>query len=420
MKTVSLALIGDIHYPDYKSDVSIDLKDKGMSPKVISTIAPTKLKKVADEISRQLRENASIQAVLLCGDLTSNGNLNGYKECLSYLQSVLSLSNSEFWKDKHLHVVPGNHDINSSEINISDDIYKKFDAIQQAWVDINRAEMQPKTVRTSDIKDANSMTTIFSVNSCVGIGEYRNLPSSILTGLQKLIVEYSGKEGDSEVFDLFSEKLYTPAVDEKHIELIVDAIRKLQKLSGIPVLLAHHGLLPQATTRVQIYTELLNSGYVRFALASFGRPVIYCHGHLHNDTVEIITHPQQGFGRIITISAPLFIDGFNLVNLIFNDEGLALGCEVIPIRLKNGSIIEDSAIRIPLLVGENIISSDGVLRAALNATNGVTQRFGDIQLPTHDEESVSDALLELEWMGLVEINNRKEKPLHWQIRRTSP
>lgn len=420
MKTVSLAQIGDIHYPDYKADTCIDLKDKGMSPKIISTIAPTKLKKVSDEISRQLKENDSIQAVLLCGDLTSKGNIDGYKDCLRYLQSVLSLSNEEFWKNRHLHVVPGNHDISRHAINTSGDIYTKFTAITQAWTDINRTEMQPNVVRTSDIQDDKSKTTIFSVNSCVGCGEQRYLPSNISTELQKLLNEYSVKAGDKS-FDLLGEQLDTPAIDEDHVTFIGDSIRKLQKLSDIPVLLAHHGLLPQATTRIQIYSELLNSGNVRFALARLERPVIYCHGHLHDDPIEVVTHPQTGSGKIISISAPLFTEGFNLINLMFNDDGLSLGCEVIPFRLKNGSIVESNSIRISLLANQNVIPSHGILRNALNATTSAIQRFRDIQnILNSDEASAANAFLELEWMELIAINNRKEKPLHWQIRRTSP
>lgn len=420
MKTVSLALIGDIHYPDHKSDSSVDLKDKGMSPRILSTIAQTKLKKVSDEISRQLMENDSIQAVLLCGDLTSKGNIGSYKDCLNYLQSVLSLSNEEFWKNKHLHVVPGNHDIGRNTVDIEDGVYKKFEQIKQAWRDINRVEMQPDSVRTSDIQDSNSKTTIFSVNSCVGCGEQRYLPNDIRVDLQKLLKDYSDKVGD-DAFDLLGEQLDTPAIDDEHLNFIANHIRKLQKLSDVPVLLAHHGLLPQATTRIQIYSELLNSGNVRFALASLERPVIYCHGHIHQDPIEIVTHPQQGIGKIITISAPLFIDGFNLINLIFNDEGLSLGCEVIPFRLKNGSIVESNAIRIPLLASQTIIPPKSILRDALDATTDTIQRFGEItKTLTSDVTNVSNVFLELEWMGLVEIFNRKERPLHWQIRRTTP
>lgn len=422
MKTVSLALIGDIHYPEFSSVISpIDLKDKGMSQKIIHSISPNKLKKVSDEVRRQLVENDSIRAVLLCGDLTSKGDIDGYKECLLYLQGVLNLQDKEFWRDRHLHIVPGNHDISRHAITPDDDIFKKFDEIKQAWLDINQAEMEPSIVRVSEIKDSNSMTRIFSVNSCVGCGEERYLPESIRSKLQQLLDEYSKDKGFNEAFSLVGEQLDTPVIDESHISIISESIRDLQKLSDVPVLLVHHGLLPQTTPRIQIYSELLNSGNVRFALASLDRPVIYCHGHLHNDLVEILTQPQHGSGKIIIISAPLFIDGFNLINLMFNDDGLALGCEVIPYRLENGCIVEKSPIRISLLTDSNAIADNSDLLEVLDATNGKNQRFSQILGSlSSDVIRVSDSLLELEWMGHLEIFNRRENPAHWQIRRVSP
>ncbi|MBZ0105943.1 MAG: metallophosphoesterase [Sulfuricella denitrificans] len=426
MKTVSFALIGDIHYPEHKlATSSVDIKDKGISSGIVSRIAPNKLKKVSDEITRQLTKNNSIRAVLLCGDLTSKGNIEGYRECLQYLRSVLNLSNKEFWQDKHLHVVPGNHDISRHSITAGTDIFKKFEGIRQAWLDIDRTEMQPDRVRVSDIEDPEkSKTRIFSVNSCVGCGEQRYLPESIRSELQALLESYSASSGADTAFDLVGEQLDTPVIDEEHISDISESIRELQKLSDIPVLLAHHGLLPQIIPRLQIYSELLNCGTVRFALTSLGRSIIYCHGHVHADPVEIISQPQHGPGKIIIISAPLLIDGFNVINLIFSEDGVALGCEVVPIRLEHGCIVEKDAIRIPLLTQRHIMPTKSILRDAFDATNSTAQRFKQISESLSsqgsDERLISNALLELEWMGLVEIDNRGEIPIHWQIRRIAP
>jgi hypothetical protein len=317
-------------------------------------------------------------------------------------------------------VVPGNHDI-SRPVASSGDIFDKFNEIKQAWVDINREEMQPSVVRTTHIQDANSKATIFSVNSCVGCGEQRYLPESVRDEMQKVLDDYSAKNGVDKAFDLIGEQLDTPAIHDDHIGTIMDSIRQLQKQSEMPIILAHHGLLPQATTRMQIYSELLNSGSVRFSLASHGRPVIYCHGHIHEDPIEIVTHPQQENGRVVMISAPLLKDGFNLINLIFNTEGSSLGCEIFPFRLQNGQIVKKEAIRISLLDGENIIPSGSKLSKALSKTSDVFKRFDEIKNAVDlDDADTADALLELEWMSHLEIRNRKDEHRHWQIRRTLP
>ena len=431
MKTVSLALIGDIHYPDHKAAARfVDLKDGGITPRITSRIAPDKLKLVSDLLRKKLTKDHAIQAVLLCGDLTSRGDMASYAECVTYLEKILDLSNDKLWKDKDLHVVPGNHDISRTAVDVSDEnIFKKFDDIKNVWQTRGRTEMQPDTVRTTDTTSISNggIARIFSVNSCVGCGEHRYLGSGLKKAIQQVLSVYASTATPDDAFELIGEQLDTPAIDEDHLAKIESSISELQPLNSVPVLLAHHGLLPQAIPRVQIYSELLNGGRIRFALGSHKRPVIYCHGHLHEDPIEIISTPHDGSGKIIVISAPLFVDGFNIINLIFNNDGVPLGCEVTRFRFENGSVLEKEPARISLLMSPSVIEENSTLRCVLDVIKQTKQRFKTILEAVKSihagrigDKILSDALIELEWMGLVEIQNRNSECRHWHARRVAP
>jgi hypothetical protein len=92
MKSLKLLLVGDIHYPDVKSAIKgADYKDTAYPRNLADISLPDRLLNVARKIT-QLRENDSaIVGILLCGDLTSRGDLDGYRDCVGYLNSVLRL-----------------------------------------------------------------------------------------------------------------------------------------------------------------------------------------------------------------------------------------------------------------------------------------------------------------------------------------
>ena len=59
----------------------------------------------------------------------------------------------------------------------------------------------------------------------------------------------------------------------------------------LSVIVAHHNLLPQRLPRLAPYTELVNGGALRASLGELGKPVLYLHGHIHEDPIEILRSP---------------------------------------------------------------------------------------------------------------------------------
>lgn len=88
----------------------------------------------------------------------------------------------------------------------------------------------------------------------------------------------------------------------------------------------------QRMTRLAPYTELVNSGAVRASLMEAGRPILYLHGHIHTDPVEVLSVP--GGDALVCISAPAAEDGFNIIEVVFTRSGkpLHIPWPTVPLR----------------------------------------------------------------------------------------
>lgn len=89
--------------------------------------------------------------------------------------------------------------------------------------------------------------------------------------------------------------------------------------------MAHHNLLPQRIPRILAYGEMLNAGFLRQMLHASRRNVIYLHGHIHEDPIEVISVPGSEIAsrderKIVSIAAPALKDGFNEITLFFGVE----------------------------------------------------------------------------------------------------
>lgn len=328
-----------------------------------------------------------------------------------------------------MHVVPGNHDVVRSDVDpLGKDLFKKFQSIKKVWDSLVPDTLVPHDIRATEIEYKESRISISSVNTCIGCSEKRYLPEKLK---EQLFDTLSGmvKKGDSEgLFETYGEQLDTPAILESHITKLESSIDLLGE-NVVPVILGHHGILPQATLRLAIYTELINAGSVRFRLSSLNRPVIYCHGHIHDDPVEVVSQPKQGNGNLILISAPEYIEGFNLITLHYNSDNIPLGCEITPYRLESyGSVKPHSSIKVPLQSGRNASSiCDELSGAILKIMKPEPSRFklalkevcAETGL-TISKDDFAQKLIELEWLGLVEIRDSEEKFALWQLRRTGP
>lgn len=411
MEKIKILHVGDIHYPDNKERHEGDIKDGGISQDFIKDILPNCFNKMSIQIIQAIKHN-NIDSVLFSGDLTSRGDLDGYNLCVQYFTGLLS--KESIGKDIDIHVVPGNHDVNRL------DSERKFNVFSDVWKSLGRDILEPYDVRSSLIQKTNSRVRISSLNTCVGCGEFRGFPAKIKEKIISLFERANLENKDD--FDVFGESLDTPAANQEDISKIQLIIENCKEENSVPLILGHHGLLPQAVVRADIYTEMINGGYLRSILNSSEYPIIYCHGHIHDDPVEIIMQPQYQESMLISISAPAFVDGFNIIEFDFSENGFPLGCIIKTFKIKNYSGLKmEREIRIPLRKPgplekycdsklENVYASipNELIFYRDLIKNNFTFGIGD---------GFQKALLELEWLGLVGIENREKSEKNWIVRR---
>jgi hypothetical protein len=193
----------------------------------------------------------------------------------------------------------------------------------------------------------------------------------------------------------------------------------------VPVVLSHHNLLPQAILRIAIYTEVMNAGRVRSRFSGFRNTVLYCHGHIHDDPVEVIQTPDNHEARIVAISAPELARGFNVIQLEYGEQGTPLGCKVIRFKynLRDGSVRpEEVRVGLTRLSYQRAIAiGHSGLKRALSTLGTKELRFADAfsKMGWADNESqkgrFAEVLEEAEWLGLVDIVNRRNEPEYWWV-----
>jgi hypothetical protein len=152
--------------------------------------------------------------------------------------------------------------------------------------------------------------------------------------------------------------------------------------------------------------------------------VLYLHGHIHDDPVEIVEQCYPSPGKVLSVSAPLFSSGFNLLTLEFGKLGRPLGSIITRYRYERGGDVRPQPqIRVSLREPSDV--PDALVAQIIDQMNaGSRYRFEDLR-KTFDASAASpvpetefcDALLEAEWAGLVQIVQRSDEPSHWQIAR---
>lgn len=399
--------IGDIHYKEIdKEDGPVDKKDILFSEK-LGDVLPKRsyeiiIKKLMGEI-----DNSPI-AILLSGDLSTYGK--GYKECLTFLKERIP---SNFFKSKpcpKIFIVPGNHDVDRNLFS-KESILPKFEPISEALQEKNFPEVPVSKVNAEEIHDGSIL--IISVNSCVGCGERRYFPNEI----RNVLSDYLDNEDKDQ--ELCYEQIDTPIITTEDVDSVVQYIES----SGdecLPIILTHHNLLPQKIPRIAMYTELLNSGYIRERLLTLNRPIIFLHGHIHDDPLEIISSSKFKKSKIICISAPLLLPnkifkstklGFNTIKIIYGCDGIPIGCEITYFRM-SGITVEKEIERIRFWDPPNSIALiTPNAKTVLNYINGgiylselknnVEENGGNFSI-----EEIEEFVDNLSWLGLVEYDRK--------------
>jgi len=278
--------------------------------------------------------------------------------------------------------------------------------------------LAPDDVRHSEIVNGAVGLDVFSLNSCVGCGEYRDRVFDAALE-DDLTVRAAG--GDKIARDTLFEQMDAPAFFIDHVSGVSASVRGMSA-TRVPVVLAHHNVLPQFQPRLQIYAEMVNSGMARAQLAGCGRPVLYLHGHIHDDPIEVIEQHHPNRGRLIMVSAPQVQYGFNVITISFGQLDLPLGTTITPWRYAHGEVRAEAPVKISLRRPdqENHEAIADILRVMTRA--GQTRYSGFLKLfreefgDSRTEDEIGEALVEADWAGLLKIDNLDEDRPQWTIR----
>ena len=423
MRRLRLLHIGDIHYPDsYKEQVG-DIKDTALPPEMVEQMVQVPLQAVVRQATREIAADP-VSAYLISGDLTSRGVLQGYEDCLDFLLKAFPLKSLP---QDRVHAVPGNHDFDR-RLKDSNDSSRKFKQISDAWTGRGIPVLAVKGVRHTTVKQGSATAEIYSLNSCLGCGESRHLPSTVARELEGLLAAYTSKVGMLNAFDVVGEQLDSPGFVQSEIDEVFNSARKLES-NAIPIVLSHHNLLPQALPRLEIYTEVMNAGRVRSAFTGIERTTLYCHGHIHDDVVELVEVPGSNGSRLAAIAAPELSRGFNIVQLEYGEKGTPLGCKVLRFSYNwhSGQVTpRETKIAFNRLSYQRAISvGHSTIKSILPRLKNVESRFEEAFEKTKwPDEAASrtrfaEAIEEACWLGLVEISNSEHQADAWWIKKTS-
>jgi 3',5'-cyclic AMP phosphodiesterase CpdA len=424
VKSIKLVHIGDIHYPEtFNRSPNVDIKDNGFQTEFTDKLSFVPFMEVGYSLIRRL-QNEEISGVLFSGDLTSIGDVDAYQKCVNYFDLLIKDVESTKNKIIDIYVVPGNHDLTRKNL-IEETIEARFGDFRAAWESVGRDVLPVQNIKKSHIVKDELSLTIISLNTCIGCGEeYKKFPDEIAAVYKKLI-EKTDLE-DKDALDSLCERIDTPAISVENLHEIEDEVSESED-KDLCLILGHHALLPQPRLRVAPYTEILNGGNTRIVLTTLNKPIIYCHGHIHDDPIEVVTTPDNEDSNLVLISAPTYSSGFNIIEVSYTDTGYPVGVTIHPHRIENwGHVRKKNSIRIPIRRSENMFKfCNAKTETTYRLIDGSGMRFSDLEEKLSEESillqcgELENIINELEWLGVISVSNNSD-PEHsrrWSIAR---
>lgn len=423
LKTIRILQIGDVHFPDGMAQAgSADVKDDGVAESLTHEISSASFIESVRRLT-DIIENERINSIAFMGDLTSLGDLKQYEACVNFFSGLLRLGDAPMIDPRNVIVVAGNHDV-CREICKTTPM-TKFSVLSDYLKAGGFKKLSEQNLDIRNIAEGESFASLIGLNSCMGCGEKRFLPQRVRDEIYEKIDKDLSNVDDKEklkVLDEVYEQLDAPAVSSDSIGFLIESVEKLDR-NSIPVVIAHHNLLPQSLPRLAPYTELVNSGALRSTLTSLSRPVIYLHGHIHTDPIEVITNAVKGKSPLISISAPCLDSGFNIIEIGFGSRGDPIGCRVLPYRINaSGYIMKQESTLIPF---------SGFPRAYLDPIRSdllskiIDAKYIPFSDLVHwaksrewfiDNTALTDDLIELSWHGVIVIEGTEHDEQFWRIR----
>lgn len=416
---MKLVQVGDLHLPLTASERrNVDDKDKAFPSHLKKAISASPTKTVFKKLY-QLIQSKEYDAVLFMGDLTDKGHLRHYSGAVKFLAQSLQIGKGRRNESQQVGFVPGNHDINR-ELSKFPDLRKKFEPLNES---LNSAGLPTLPVSSEvelTVSRGPANTKIILMNSCWGCGAREFIPDMFRETIGDAINTKMGAGGEKELSQYYNRQLDTPAFSNDSVTRVHQA-RLSTPEDTLEVYVAHHNLLPQRLTRLAPYTELVNSGAMRATLTSGSKPTIYLHGHIHEDPVEVVRTPNGA--NLISISAPMSSDGFNIIEFVFTESGLPLSCIITPWRFNQAGIFGSTAtIPIPLFAGRRRSRSSSVPNLLIFILERQSVYWSDIEgrMPTFYQDQTEAHLIEgietLKADSLIVVDNYTMSPKNWIVR----
>jgi len=368
---VRLLQIGDLHLPSAaRTERSVDQKDRTFSVELRNVISRQPIKTVFKRIYRMC-EGEEIDGILLMGDMTDFGKLDGYKAGASYVANALQLGKGRRNASTFCGIVPGNHDIDRN-LAKKPSMTAKFGPLNAALSAVGLEQIPVEQSLIRHVGPSDATCAVVLMNSCWGCGAVEYIPAEFRDSVGPAI-EAAIAAGDPKVLSAYYDRQFdTPAFSDNSIAHLVETAGKLPREEQL-VVVAHHNLLPQRMTRLAPYTELVNSGAVRASLMEAGRPILYLHGHIHTDPVEVLSVP--GGDALVCISAPAAEDGFNIIEVVFTRSGNPLVGHILPWTFdRSGVLRQGERLTVPL-IGKRRRSLDGGLAKVYSYLLGARQCY---------------------------------------------
>lgn len=421
--------VGDVHFPEWKRSASeIDLKVNRFSQTIVSALQTDSLSPVLEGL-RDICRHEPIDAAVLMGDITSYGKTEFLEPASIVVSGLINDSAAE--RQIPIFGVPGNHDVSREDaIKLGD--LGKFQALQSAFGKAKWGTPPVQTYVAEVLTNANGMSLpLYLLNSSIGSWSKALYPQ----GMRQLIFADDGAPislGEAAPFgdtaagstaatlaEQVYEQLDTPYFRAIDIQAIAE---RIEDAKAPAIVVAHHNLLPQYTPRISQFGEVLNAGFARELFLSTGTQILYLHGHIHTDPIEIIRAPS-GSSMIVTVAAPVFWRGFNVVTLFQQEGGAPFAAKVTQHRVNGKGLTKTSQV-IPLTADPSELLRKEVSKfwSHLNgldlADRGI---FNWNELVSHagrvgiKEPEVEPLLLALYCSGLIDIRNFDAATSAWRV-----
>ncbi len=273
---------------------------------------------------------------------------------------------------------------------------------------------------TTSLEAPGAACAVVLMNSCWGCGALEYIPEEFRQTVGAAI-DTAIASGDPKVLRAYYDRQFdTPAFSDMSIFQLVEAAAGIP-LEKMLVVVAHHNLLPQRLTRLAPYTELVNSGALRASLTEAKRPIVYLHGHIHTDPIEIMSIPRGDV--LVSISAPKAEKGFNVLEIVFTRSGMPLAVHILPWSFDASGVLKQMERLIVPLIGNRRRSLDDGLAKIYSYLLATRQCYwADLMrecrpfFASNAEELVQECVELLVADHSVIVDNYGSLPMSWVLR----